>query len=87
MIQPRRRLLLQCALVATALAACRPAADDRGPPAAATGTRAPPAGPTTTAAVETNAVMKTETKSASTKPAKLEIGVLVNVREFVATGD
>lgn len=59
MTQPRRRLLLRCALVVTvlALAACRPAADDRGPPAAATGTRAPPAGPTTTAAVETNAVI------------------------------
>ena len=59
MTQPRRRLLLRYALVATvlALAACRPAADDRGQPAAATGTRAPPDGPTTTAAVETNAVI------------------------------
>ena len=59
MTQPRRRLLLRCALVATvlALAACRPAADDREQPAAATGTRAPPGDPTTTAAVETNAVI------------------------------
>jgi len=31
--------------------------------------------------------MKTATKTASTKPAKLENGVTVNVPEFVATGD
>ena len=37
--------------------------------------------------VETNPVMKTATKTASTKPAKLENGVTVNVPEFVATGD
>src|SRR5215207_11250381 len=37
--------------------------------------------------VETNPVMKTATKTASTKPARLENGVTVNVPEFVATGD
>jgi elongation factor P len=37
--------------------------------------------------VETNPVMKTATKTASSKPAKLENGVTVNVPEFVATGD
>jgi elongation factor P len=37
--------------------------------------------------VETNPVMKSATKTASTKPAKLENGVTVNVPEFVATGD
>src|SRR5215213_9609615 len=37
--------------------------------------------------VDTNPVMKTATKTASTKPAKLENGVTVNVPEFVATGD
>jgi elongation factor P len=37
--------------------------------------------------VETNPVMKTATKTASSKPAKLENGVMVNVPEFVATGD
>ena len=41
----------------------------------------------TLAIVETNPVMKTATKTASTKPAKLENGVVVNVPEFVATGD
>jgi elongation factor P len=37
--------------------------------------------------VDTAPVMKTATKTASTKPAKLENGVTVNVPEFVATGD
>ena len=37
--------------------------------------------------VDTAPVMKTATKTASTKPAKLENGVMVNVPEFVATGD
>src|SRR5687768_574956 len=37
--------------------------------------------------VETNPVMKTATKTASTKPAKLENGVTVNVPEFIATGE
>jgi len=37
--------------------------------------------------VETAPVMKTATKNASSKPAKLENGVTVNVPEFVATGD
>ena len=37
--------------------------------------------------VETAPVMKTATKTASTKPAKLENGVTVNVPEFVATGE
>jgi len=37
--------------------------------------------------VETNPVMKTATKTASSKPAKLENGVTVNVPEFVGTGD
>jgi elongation factor P len=37
--------------------------------------------------VETNPVMKTATKTASSKPAKLENGVMVNVPEFVGTGD
>jgi elongation factor P len=31
--------------------------------------------------------MKTATKTASTKPAKLENGVTVNVPEFIATGE
>ena len=59
MTSPRRRPLLRSAVVATvlALAACRPATGGRGGPAAAPGTRAPPGGPTTTAAVETNAVI------------------------------
>ena len=37
--------------------------------------------------VDTAPVMKSATKTASTKPAKLENGVTVNVPEFVATGD
>lgn len=37
--------------------------------------------------VETAPVMKTATKTASNKPAKLENGVTVNVPEFVATGE
>ena len=37
--------------------------------------------------VETAPVMKTATKTASTKPAKLSNGVTVNVPEFVATGE
>ena len=37
--------------------------------------------------VETAPVMKTATKNASSKPAKLENGVTVNVPEFVGTGE
>ncbi|MBX9929574.1 MAG: elongation factor P [Gemmatimonadaceae bacterium] len=37
--------------------------------------------------VETNPVMKTATKTASTKPAKLENGVTVQVPEFIASGE
>src|SRR6185312_5095662 len=37
--------------------------------------------------VETAPVMKTATKTASTKPAKLENGVTVQVPEFIGTGD
>jgi len=37
--------------------------------------------------VETAPVMKTATKTASSKPAKLENGVTVNVPEFVAQGE
>ena len=37
--------------------------------------------------VDTTPVMKTATKTASSKPAKLENGVTINVPEFVATGD
>ncbi|HEU4747624.1 MAG TPA: elongation factor P [Gemmatimonadaceae bacterium] len=37
--------------------------------------------------VDTAPVMKTATKTASTKPAKLENGVSVNVPEFVSTGE
>ena len=37
--------------------------------------------------VDTAPVMRSATKTASTKPAKLENGVVVNVPEFVATGD
>ena len=37
--------------------------------------------------VETAPVMKTATKNASSKPAKLENGVTVNVPEFVGVGD
>ena len=37
--------------------------------------------------VETAPVMKSATKTASTKPAKLENGVTVNVPEFVSSGE
>jgi elongation factor P len=37
--------------------------------------------------VETAPVMKTATKNASSKPAKLENGVSINVPEFISTGD
>jgi len=37
--------------------------------------------------VDTSVVMKTATKTASTKPAKLENGVTINVPEFVRTGE
>jgi elongation factor P len=37
--------------------------------------------------VDTAPVMKTATKTASTKPAKLENGVSVNVPEFIGTGE
>jgi elongation factor P len=37
--------------------------------------------------VETSPVMKSATKTASTKPAKLENGVTVNVPEFLGTGE
>jgi elongation factor P len=37
--------------------------------------------------VDTAPVMKTATKTASTKPATLENGVTINVPEFVGTGD
>ena len=37
--------------------------------------------------VDTSAVMKTATKNASSKPAKLENGVTINVPEFIGTGD
>ena len=37
--------------------------------------------------VDTSPVMKTATKTASSKPAKLSNGVTVNVPEFVGTGD
>ena len=37
--------------------------------------------------VDTSPVMKTATKTASSKPAKLENGVTVNVPEFVGVGD
>jgi elongation factor P len=37
--------------------------------------------------VETSPVMKTATKTASYKPAKLENGVTINVPEFIATGE
>ncbi len=36
--------------------------------------------------VDTAPVMRTATKTASTKPAKLENGVTVNVPEFIASG-
>jgi len=41
----------------------------------------------TLAVVDTAPVMKSATKTASTKPAKLENGVTVNVPEFVSTGE
>ena len=37
--------------------------------------------------VDTAPVMRSATKTASTKPAKLENGVSVNVPEFIATGE
>jgi elongation factor P len=37
--------------------------------------------------IETSPVMKTATKTASQKPAKLENGATVNVPEFIGTGD
>jgi elongation factor P len=37
--------------------------------------------------VDTAPVMKTATKTASNKPAKLENGVTVNVPEFISTGE
>jgi elongation factor P len=37
--------------------------------------------------VDTAPVMKSATKTASTKPAKLENGVTVNVPEFISTGE
>src|SRR5947207_14746117 len=37
--------------------------------------------------VDTSPVMKTATKTASQKPAKLENGATVNVPEFIAPGD
>jgi elongation factor P len=37
--------------------------------------------------VETAPVMKTATKTASTKPAKLENGATINVPEFIGTGE
>ena len=37
--------------------------------------------------VETSPVMKTATKTASYKPAKLENGVTINVPEFIGTGE
>jgi elongation factor P len=37
--------------------------------------------------VDTSPVMKTATKTASSKPAKLENGVTINVPEFIGTGD
>ena len=37
--------------------------------------------------VDTAPVMRSATKTASTKPAKLENGVTVNVPEFVSTGE
>ncbi len=41
----------------------------------------------TLAVVDTAPVMKSATKTASTKPARLENGVTVNVPEFVSTGE
>ena len=37
--------------------------------------------------VDTSPVMKTATKTASSKPAKLENGVTINVPEFISTGE
>jgi elongation factor P len=37
--------------------------------------------------VETSPVMKSATKNASTKPAKLENGATVNVPEFISSGE
>jgi len=37
--------------------------------------------------VDTAPVMKTATKTASTKPATLDNGVVVNVPEFIASGE
>ncbi len=37
--------------------------------------------------IDTAPVMKTATKTASSKPAKLENGVMINVPEFVGTGE
>ena len=37
--------------------------------------------------VETSPVMRSATKTASTKPAKLSNGVTIQVPDFVATGD
>jgi elongation factor P len=37
--------------------------------------------------VETSPVMRSATKTASTKPAKLSNGVMVNVPEFIQTGE
>jgi elongation factor P len=37
--------------------------------------------------VETSPVMKSATKNASSKPARLENGVTVNVPEFIGTGE
>ena len=37
--------------------------------------------------VDTSVVMKTATKTSSTKPAKLENGVMINVPEFIRTGE
>jgi elongation factor P len=37
--------------------------------------------------VETSPVMRSATKTASTKPAKLSNGVTVNVPEFIQTGE
>jgi elongation factor P len=37
--------------------------------------------------VDTAPVMKTATKTASNKPAKLENGVTINVPEFISTGE
>ena len=46
-----------------------------------------PALPLVLEVVDTAPVMKTATKNASSKPAKLENGVSINVPEFIGTGD